>query len=667
MTEIGRLALIVAFAIATYSAVASATGAHLNLPHLRMSARRGALAVFGLATIASIALLYAILSHDFQVSYVYEYSSSDMSIPYLVSSFWAGNAGSLLLWAWMLTMFGAIVVYQTRKQNRELAPYVVSVVMIVTAFFLAMVVFVSDPFHRMAGVPPEGYGLNPLLENPGMIFHPTTLYIGYVGLTIPFAFAVAALITGRLNSQWIRSTRRWTLFAWLFLGLGNLLGAQWAYVELGWGGYWAWDPIENASFMPWLVATAYLHSVMIQQRRGMLKVWNLSLIGLAFVLVIFGTFLTRSGVLSSVHAFGESTLGSYFLAFIIVTIVAFAGLLIYRLPRLKSENRLDSFISRESSFLLNNLLLVGIAFAVFFGTVFPLISEWVRGVKVTVGPPFFNQVTGPIFLALIVLMGICPLIGWRRASRDNLIRNFLSPFIVTVVGGGVLLLAGIRDTFVVLTFSLCLFVVCTIVFVVVRGVRTRHRTSSQNYAAALASLVWRNKPRYGGYIVHIGVILIAIGIVASSTYKVEESATLAPGESMHIDGYTLTYENMAYYPTASKEVITATLSVYDDSGRKLATMTPAKTFHENYDQGVTEVAIRSTLKEDLYVILAGWEGDVAAFNVFVNPLVNWMWIGGGVLLLGTVIAVWPDPRDKRKGMLLSSPAAGAKKGGQDEA
>ena len=667
MTEIGRLALIVAFAIATYAAVASVAGAHLNLPHLRMSARRGALAVFGLATIASIALLYAILSHDFQVSYVYEYSSSDMSIPYLVSSFWAGNAGSLLLWAWMLTMFGAIVVYQTRKQNRELAPYVVSVVMIVTAFFLAMVVFVSDPFHRMAGVPPEGYGLNPLLENPGMIFHPTTLYIGYVGLTIPFAFAVAALITGRLNSQWIRSTRRWTLFAWLFLGLGNLLGAQWAYVELGWGGYWAWDPIENASFMPWLVATAYLHSVMIQQRRGMLKVWNLSLIGLAFVLVIFGTFLTRSGVLSSVHAFGESTLGSYFLAFIIVTIVAFAGLLIYRLPRLKSENRLDSFISRESSFLLNNLLLVGIAFAVFFGTVFPLISEWVRGVKVTVGPPFFNQVTGPIFLALIVLMGICPLIGWRRASRDNLIRNFLSPFIVTVVGGGVLLLAGIRDTFVVLTFSLCLFVVCTIVFEVVRGVRARHRTSSQNYAAALASLVWRNKPRYGGYIVHIGVILIAIGIVASSTYKVEESASLARGESMHIDGYTLTYENMAYYPTASKEVITATLSVYDDSGRKLATMTPAKTFHENYDQGVTEVAIRSTLKEDLYVILAGWEGDVAAFNVFVNPLVNWMWIGGGVLLLGTVIAVWPDPRDKRKGMLLSSPAAGAKKGGQDEA
>lgn len=667
MTEIGRLALIVAFAIATYSAVASVAGAHLNLPHLRMSARRGALAVFGLATIASIALLYAILSHDFQVSYVYEYSASDMSIPYLVSSFWAGNAGSLLLWAWMLSMFGAVVIYQTRKQNRELAPYVVAVVMIVLAFFLAMVIFVADPFHRMAGVPPEGYGLNPLLENPGMLFHPTTTYIGYVGFTIPFAFAVAALITGRLNSQWITSTRRWTLFAWLFLGLGNLLGAQWAYVELGWGGYWAWDPIENASFMPWLVATAYLHSVMIQQRRGMLKVWNISLIGLTFVLTIFGTFLTRSGVLASVHSFGESVLGSYFLAFIVVIIVAFVGLLIYRLPRLKSDNQLDSFVSRESTFLLNNLLLVGIAFAVFFGTVFPLISEWVRGVKVTVGPPFFNQVTAPIFLALIVLMGICPLIGWRRASRDNLIRNFLRPFIVTAVGTGVFLLVGIRDALVVVTFALCLFAASTIVFEVVRGVRARHRTNSQNYPAALASLVWRNKPRYGGYIVHIGVILIAVGIVASSMYKVEETATLAPGESMHIGGYTLTYENMSYFPTESREVITTTMSVYDDSGRKVATMTPAKTFHQNYDQGVTEVAIRSTLWEDLYIILAGWEGDVAAFSVYVNPLVVWMWIGGGVLLLGTVIAVWPDPREKRRGLRPSSPATRVEEGDQDEA
>jgi len=425
MAEIGRLALIVALAIAAYAAIAAVVAERMGLPQLRTSARRAVLVVAGLVTIAAIALLNAILSHDFQISYVYEYSSSDMSLPYLVSSFWAGNKGSILLWALLLAIFSAVVLFQTRRQNREMAPYIFFVLMIIEAFFLTVLVFVSNPFERMAGVPPEGYGLNPLLENPGMLFHPTTLYLGYVGLTIPFAFAVAALITGRLNSQWIRSTRRWTLFAWLFLGLGNILGAQWAYVELGWGGYWAWDPVENASFMPWLVATAYLHSVMIQQRRGMLKVWNIALIGLAFVLVLFGTFLTRSGVLESVHAFGDSTLGTYFLAFIGITVVAFVGLLIYRLPKLKSENELDSFVSRESSFLLNNVLLVGAAFAIFFGTIFPLLSEAVRGVKVTVAAPFFNQVTGPIFLALIVLMGICPLIGWRRASRDNLIRNFL--------------------------------------------------------------------------------------------------------------------------------------------------------------------------------------------------------------------------------------------------
>lgn len=666
MVEIGRIALIIALAIAAYSAIASVAGARTGLPQFRTSARRGILVVFGLVTIASIALLYAILSHDFQLSYVYEYSSRDMSTPYLISSFWAGNAGSLLLWAWVLAIFGAVVILQTRRQNRELAPYVLSVIMIIEAFFLALVVFVAGPFHLMASTPPDGYGLNPLLENPGMLFHPTTLYLGYVGLTIPFAFAMAALITGKLNDQWIRSTRRWTLFAWLFLGLGNLLGAQWAYVELGWGGYWAWDPVESASFMPWLVATAYLHSVMIQQRRGMLKVWNLCLIGGSFVLVIFGTFLTRSGVLSSVHSFGESNLGALFLGLIGVIIISFVGLLIYRLPRLRSENELDSFVSRESSFLLNNLLLVGAAFAIFLGTIFPLLSEAVRGVKITVGPPFFNQITGPIFLALIVLMGICPLIGWRRASRDNLLRNFLYPFIAAAAGGGGLFVAGITEIYVVITFSLSLFVVCIILLELFRGMRARHRTTGRNYAAALASLVWRNKPRYGGYIVHLGVILMAIGIVASSTYKVEESATLARGESMYINGYTLTYEDMDYYPTGRKEIVTATLSVYDDGGGKLGVVTPAKTFHKNSEQPITEVAIRTTLLEDLYVILAGWEGDRATFLVYVNPMVVWIWIGGGVLLLGTVVAFWPDARERRKGLAQPSFATALEKGEQDE-
>lgn len=658
MVEIGRIALMVAIALGGYAAIVSVIGARRGQTELLTSARRGVVVVCGLVTIAAIALFYAILSHDFQLSYVYQYSSRDMSLPYLISSFWAGNDGSLLLWAWVLSIFGAIVVFQTRRQNKDLAPYVLSVVMIIEVFFLILLVFVSDPFVRMNVIPPDGYGLNPLLENPGMLFHPTSLYLGYVGFTIPFAFAVAALITGRLSDLWIRSTRRWTLFAWLFLGVGNLLGAQWAYVELGWGGYWAWDAVENASFMPWLVATAYLHSVMIQQRRGMLKVWNLSLILITFVLVIFGTFLTRSGVIDSVHSFGQSSIGTYFLALIGVTLIGFIGLIIYRLPQLRGDHELDSLVSRESSFLLNNVVLVGLAFATFLGTVFPILSEWVRGVKVTVGAPFFNQVNGPIFLILIALMGVCPLIGWRRASRDNLIRNFLYPLIATVIGIIVMYFAGIKGIYVLIALSFCLFVVCTILLEVFRGLIARHRTSGKNYAAALAGMVWRNKPRYGGYIVHLGIIMIAIGIIGSTAYKVEESAVLQPGETMQINDYTLTYAGLNSYPTMTRSVVTATLDVYNGGGEKLAVMTPSKTYHINQEQPVTDVAIRTTLLEDLYVILDRWSETSATFVVYVNPMMIWMWIGGGVLILGTVIAVWPDRREKRKAESLSRSAYG---------
>lgn len=667
MTEIGRIAIIAAFAMTAYCALAPILGARIGLPELQTSARRGVLVVCGLVSIASIALLYAILSHNFQLSYVYQYSSRDMSTFYLISSFWAGNQGSLLLWALVLSVFSVVVLIQTRRQNRELAPYVLSILMVVEFFFLILIVFVADPFYRTAGVPPDGFGLNPLLENPGMMFHPTTLYLGYVGFTIPFAFALAALITGRLSSQWIKSTRRWALAAWLFLGLGNLLGAQWAYLELGWGGYWAWDPVENASFMPWLVATAYLHSVMIQERRGMLKVWNMALIMATFLLIIFGTFLTRSGVLSSVHSFGQSNIGPFFLAFMGITLIACIGLVIYRLPLLRSDSELDSLVSRESSFLLNNLIFVGAAFAIFLGTIFPLISEAVRGVKITVGPPFFNTINSPIFLTLIALMGICPLIGWRRASRDNLIRNFLYPSLAAAIASVILFWAGIKQSYVLFIFFLCLFVVFTILLEVLRGTRARHRTTGRNYAAALVNLIWRNKPRYGGYVVHLGIILIAVGIVSSSVYKAEESATLAYGESMYINDYALTYEDLTSYPTATKVVVTATLSVYNGKGDKLGVVAPAKIFHQRQEQPVTEVAIRTTLREDLYVILTGWEGEMATFKVFVNPMVVWMWIGGGVLLVGTVVAFWPDAREKRKTLArVSTPAPDSERTGPDE-
>ncbi|MFH0941991.1 MAG: heme lyase CcmF/NrfE family subunit [Chloroflexota bacterium] len=648
MTQIGEIALVIALLIAVYSGLAIIIGARRGIAELVTSGRWGILVVCGLTTIASAALWYAFLTRDFQVSYVYQYSSRGLSTFYTISAFWAGQSGSLLLWVWTLAIFGAVVVFQTRKRNADLAPYALLIIVAVEAFFLWILNFGSQPFTRLDGVPPDGNGLNPLLTNPGMFFHPTTLYLGYVGFTVPFAFCIAALLTGKLGDQWIKSTRRWTLFAWLFLSLGNLFGAWWAYNELGWGGYWGWDPVESASFMPWLVGTAYLHSVMIQQRRGMLKVWNVGLIVTTFTLTIFGTFLTRSGVLSSVHSFGESDIGPMFVGLMMVTIIGSAGLIWFRSPQLTSENQLDSLLSRESSFLFNNVMLVGVAFAVFLGTVFPLISEAVRGVKITVGPPYFNAVTGPLFLGLITLMGICPLIGWRRASRDNVVRNFLYPFAIAVTGVVALFVFGVREPPVLLGLGLTTFVVFTILLEIGRGLLARHRTSGHNYLSAFISLVWGNKPRYGGYIVHLGIIMIAIGVIASQAYDVEKEVTLSAGESAQIEGFTLVYRGLDVFPTLDREVVTATLDVYDSNQRKVAVLTPAKTFQKNSENPVSEVSIRTTLTGDLYTILQGWENQQATLKFIISPMVVWIWLGGIVMILGTVIAFWPDAREAKR-------------------
>ncbi|MFQ5987634.1 MAG: heme lyase CcmF/NrfE family subunit [Dehalococcoidia bacterium] len=647
MADLGYVALVLAFAVSIYSAAASVLGKRSDRPELVASARNGVYAVFGLVTLASIALIYALLAHDFQVEYVASYTSRDMSPFYTLSAFWAGNDGSLLFWAWVLSIFGAIVIFQNRRASRELMPYVSSVVMATLAFFLLLMVFVSNPFAKLAFTPTDGIGLNPLLENPGMVFHPPTLLIGFAGFTIPFAFAIAALITRKLGDEWIRSIRRWTLFSWAILGLGTLLGAWWVYVELGWGGYWAWDPVENASLMPWLVATAFLHSIMIQRRRGMLKVWNMVLIIIIFNLIIFGTFLTRSGVISSVHTFSESALGSLFLGFIGIALIGSALLLIYRLGDLRAEAEFDARISRESGFLLNNLILVVATIAIFLGTIFPIISEAVRGVKVTVAAPFFNQVLAPIFLIIIFGMGIIPFIGWRRASLGKLGRNLLFPSIVALILALVLSLLGIGNWYAILAFSICGFALSAILLEWFRGVRARRRTKRQNYLGAFFSLLWGNNPRYGAAIVHIGIIILAIGVIGSSAYKVESEASLLPGESMTIDGYTLTYEGMDEYIDGKKTVVAANLSVYQ-GGSFLGTMTPEMYLHANHPQWVAEVAIRYTLVEDPYVSLGGWdEQGVAAFRVLVNPLVSWVWIGGVVLLLGTVIVFWPDRLERR--------------------
>ena len=417
---------------------------------------------------------------------------------------------------------------------------------------------------------------------------------------------------------------------------------------MGWGGYWGWDPVESASFMPFLTGTAYLHSVMIQQRRGMLKVWNMALIITTFSLTIFGTFLTRSGVLASVHTFSDSAVGPLLVGFLIVLVVGSVGLLWARLPQLRSENELDSIISRESSFLLNNLLLVGAAFAVFWGTVFPLISEAVRGVKVTVNAPFFNQVEGPILLALVILMGMCPLIGWRRASTENLIRNFAYPLAVAVASGLFIYFGlGVRIVYAAVAFAACAFVLATLLLEFYRGTRAKHLLTKRNYAVSLLNLIWGNKPRYGGYVIHIGIILMAIGVAGSQAYMLEQEVTLNKGQEASIGNYRLVYENLNTFPTKSKEVVSATLAVYSGNAF-LGRMSPSKEFHANQDTPNTAVAIRSTPLDDLYLILNSWEGDTASFKFIVNPLVMWIWIGGWVVLLGTAVAFWPDAREKQR-------------------
>ncbi len=644
MADIGSIALSLALVASIYSSVAYVFGARGRHAALTHSARNSLLAVFGLVSISVAVLLYTLVTHDLQIEYVASYTSRDLSLTYLLSALWAGNDGSLLFWGWLLSLFAVVIVLQKRDIGKELVPYASSIVMVTQAFFLILLLSVSNPFQKLSFVPADGQGLNPLLENPGMIIHPPVLLAGYVGFTIPFAFAIAALLTGRLSDEWLVAIRRWTLLAWLLLGVGNILGAWWAYVELGWGGYWAWDPVENAGFMPWLVATAFLHSIMMQRRRGMLKVWNMVLIILTFSLAIFGTFLTRSGILSSVHTFSESALGPFFLVFIGIIIFGSLGLLYYRSEKLKSEAEMESLVSRESTFLLNNLLLVGAAFAIFLGTVFPVISEAVRGTQISVGPPFFNQVNGPIFLAVILLTGICALIGWRRASIKNLIRNFLLPLVAAIILGVVLFILGIREWYALIAFPLCGFVLSTILYEWFRGTKARHRMRAENYLKALWGLIMTNKPRYGGYIVHIGIILMAIGIIGSSFYEVEKEAVIKPGESITIKNYTLTYESLDRYETQSKLTVTATLSVYNQ-GKLIGKLLPEKYFHRSYEQPVTEVAIRTTLREDLYVILLDWgEDKTTAFKVLVNPLVTWIWIGGGVLFLGGLIAFWPESR-----------------------
>jgi cytochrome c-type biogenesis protein CcmF len=642
--DIGGFALRFAFLVAIYAVVVALLGPRLGRQEMIQSAERATCGVFGLVTIAIIAMLYALLAHDFRLQYVANVSNRAMPTFYLIAALWGGQEGSMLLWVWLLALYSAIVVWQNRYRNRELMPYVVPTLMLTALLFLSILIFAEDPFRLLPHTPPDGRGLNPLLQNPLMVIHPPNLYLGFVGYAVPFAFAMGALASGRLDSQWIRSVRRWTLVPWLFNTVGILLGGQWAYVELGWGGYWAWDPVENASLMPCLTATAFLHSIMIQEKKGMLKVWNMSLVILTYTLSIFGTFLTRSGVISSVHAFAESSLGNYFLLYLAGALLVAVVLVVKRLPQLRSEHRLESVISRESSFLFNNLFLVGIMFAVLWGTLFPILSEAVRGIKISVAAPFFNQVNVPLGLALLFLSGVCPLIAWRKASTRNLRRNFLYPLTLSFTATAVLYVAGIRHIVALISLSICLFVFGTLVLEFYRGTRVRMASSGGTVWQAFGALVRRNRRRYGGYIIHFGVVLIFVGITGSAAYQLEKNVVLHPGESSTIGVYTLRYDDLTRSVQPTHEAFIAKLSVAH-KGQHLTTLYPEKRLYFAQNQPTTEVALRTRPLEDLYVILAGFEpSKVATFKVFINPLVFWIWVGGLVIVLGTVIAIWPEHR-----------------------
>lgn len=656
MADIGFIALILALAASLYSAIAFILGANKGYVRLAPSARIAALAVCALISIASYALYYALLSHDFQLEYVSSYTSRDMPLIYNISAFWAGNAGSLLLMAWLLSL-AAIVVVQRWKRDGNLINYSTAVIMGTLTFLLLLIILVANPFEKLGHTPADGTGLNPMLENPGMVIHPPLLLAGYIAFTVPFAFAIAALITRNEHSNWLSGARSWVLAAWLLLGTGNLVGAWWAYVELGWGGYWNWDPVENAGLMPWLLGTALLHTISIQRKTSMLRVWTMALVILTFNFCIFGMFLNRSDFLSSVHNYSNTGMETMFLIFLAVTSLGPLFLILMRRNYLRSTSREKPLISKENAFILANILFILVTFVILLGTLLPWLSETITGTVSTAGASFFNKTAVPILLLIILLVGICILLGWRQASFRKLFRNSIFPLAIAFILCLILYLVGIREWYALILFPLCSFTIISHLLDLYKKTRARSRTRKQNPLKAIISLLWGNRPYYGGMIVHLGIVLIAIGIIGSSFYQSETDVTLLPGNSTTIENYTLTYEDMSVKETSDKIVYTARLSV-KDGNRQAGILEPEWSFHLGRGQITSEVAIASMPYqwfplEDLYVILTGETEDGSAiFQVIVNPLVSLIWIGGGVLLLGGLFAFWPA--GNRKGSSSTS-------------
>lgn len=678
IANFGYGALVIAFLVSLYGVFAAIYGAQNKAPAWVDSARNAMLLTFPLLTLTALSIIFLLVNNHYEVQYVSSVTSNSMPLYLKVTALWGGQAGSLIFWSWLMAAFASAVTLRKWERDREFLPWVIVVSLVTLAFFILLSLFVENPFERLwvsasgqvipamlqpAGAtlftPQDGQGLNPLLRHPGMIIHPPMLYLGFVSFVIPYAFAIAALITGRTDDRWIRITRRWTLVAWLFLSLGLILGMRWAYDVLGWGGYWGWDPVEIAALMPWLVGTPFLHSVMSQEKRGLFKRWNMVLIILTYDLVIFGTFLTRSGVLSSVHAFAQSAIGPLFFGFIFLTLVASMALLFYRWNDLKSENEMSSVFSREALFLMNNFLFLGIFVVCFWGVIFPVITEalgiigqnvsalanFFTGQKVTVGPPYYERATGPLWAGLLLLMGIAPLSAWRLSTARTLGKAAWKPFIASLVILGIVLVLGVRQWTALLGYWLCAFVVSVTLYEFWRGAMARHRKMGESLPLALWRLSGRNRRRYGGYTIHLGVVLMAIGIIGIEIFQTETQGSIPVGGQLSLGKYTLKYDSLSNWDSADgRNISRAVVSVYKD-GNYLGELHPRRDYYYESQQQMTIPGMRSTMEDDLYVLLVDWQPistQAATFKIYHNPLVNWLWLGGIVFILGTLIAAWPD-------------------------
>lgn len=645
LPSLGYGVLVLTLLVTLYSVGIALYGEFKKSAAMIESARRAMLLTWPLLTITSIILIYLLVNEHYEVEYVYSVTNSTMPTYLKVTAWWGGQPGSLLFWGWLLSGFTSLVALRKWDRDRELLPWVLVVAGITLAFFLALNVIFENPFKLIPGIPPvDGRGLNPLLRHPGMIIHPPAQYLGFVAFTIPFAFAIAALITGRTDDRWLRITRRWTLWAWLFLSLGLVLGMRWAYDVLGWGGYWGWDPVEIAALMPWLTATAFLHSVMIQEKRGMLKHWNMILVILTFDLVLFGTFLTRSGVLSSVHAFSQSAIGPMFFVFIGFTFITSIALLIYRWADLKSETEMKSMLSREALFLLNNLLFLSILVVSFWGVIFPLLSELFTGSKVTVGAPFYERATGPIWGGLLLLMGVAPLSAWGHSTIKTLGRAIWKPAILALIAPVFAFANGIHNWIALSGFTLVALVITVTIYEFWRGARARSRKSKENFLSALWHLTMRNRRRYGGYIIHISMVLMAIGIIGIELFQTETQKHIAVGDEIALAGYDLHYDKLDQFRHEDGRWITrAEISISKD-GKDLGIIAPRFDIYPD-GQPMTIPGVRSTLVDDIYVVLINWEGispESTPFKVYHNPLVKWVWIGSYIFIIGILIAAWPE-------------------------